>query len=219
MAACEVYLRVMTWPLSALAVYDAGAALRRSIGKTRVTMYISAAANVVNIIGNCVGVFVLKMGTAGVAYPSLISRAQCMGAGNIDSANFYFKKINKLTLFLSIAWNALIFAITPLLLRFFLISDETKSLVLINNIFNGLAYPFAGPLGSGLRAAGDVRFTMVIFFTLTIGMRLFFSAPLGLWLGWGVIGVAVGMSLDLVFRGIIFLRRYKSQKWTRFQQV
>ena len=219
MAACEVYLRVMTWPLSALAVYDAGAALRRSIGKTRVTMYISAAANVVNIIGNCVGVFVLKMGTAGVAYPSLISRAQCMGAGNIDSANFYFKKINKLTLFLSIAWNALIFAITPLLLRFFLISDETKSLVLINNIFNGLAYPFAGPLGSGLRAAGDVRFTMVIFFTLTIGMRLFFSAPLGLWLGCGVIGVAVGMSLDLVFRGIIFLRRYKSQKWTRFQQV
>ena len=116
MAACEVYLRVMTWPLSALAVYDAGAALRRSIGKTRVTMYISAAANIVNIIGNCVGVFVLKSGTAGVAYPSIISRPQCMGAGNIDSANFYFKKINKLTLFLSIAWNALIFAITPLLL-------------------------------------------------------------------------------------------------------
>ena len=140
-----------------------------------------------------------------------------MGVGNIDSANFYFKKINKLTLFLSIAWNALIFAITPLLLRFFLISDETKSLVRINNIFNGLAYPFAGPLGSGLCAAGDVRFTMVISFTLTIGMRLFFSAPLGLWLGWGVIGVAVGMSLDLVFRGITFLRRYKSQKWTRFQ--
>ena len=219
MAACEVYLRVMTWPLSALAVYDAGAALCRSIGKTRVTMYISAAANIVNIIGNCVGVFVLKSGTAGVAYPSIISRPQCMGAGNIDSANFYFKKINKLTLFLSIAWNALIFAITLLLLRFFLISDETKSLVLINNIFNGLAYPFAGPLGSGLRAAGDVRFTMVISFALTIGTRLFFSAPLGLWLGWGVIGVAVGMSLDLVFRGIIFLRRYKSQKWTRFQQV
>ena len=66
MAACEVYLRVMTWPLSALAVYDAGAALCRSIGKTWVIMYISAAANIVNIIGNCVGVFVLKSGTAGV---------------------------------------------------------------------------------------------------------------------------------------------------------
>ena len=320
MAACEVYLRVMTWSLPALAVYDAGAALCRSVGKTRVTMYISAAANVVNIIGNCVGVFVLKMGTAGVAYPSLISRAlsaaavtaycfsrknavryggkdifdwdgpllkkimgiavpnglengvhqlvkvalssmvalfgtyqiaangvaqsiwslaaimglamapayttvigQCMGAGDVDSANFYFQKLNKLTLFLSIAWNALIFVITPLLLRFFLISAEAKSLVLwlvlINNIFNGIAYPFAGPLGSGLRAAGDVRFTMVVSISLTIGARLFFSALLGLWLGWGVIGVAVGMSLDLVFRGIIFLRRYKSQKWTKFQLV
>ena len=52
MAACEVYLRVMTWSLSALAVYDAGAALCRSIGKTWVTMYISAAANIVNIIGH-----------------------------------------------------------------------------------------------------------------------------------------------------------------------
>lgn len=37
-------------------------------------MYISIAANVINMIGNCVGVFWLHMGAAGVAYPSLISR-------------------------------------------------------------------------------------------------------------------------------------------------
>ena len=46
-----------------------------------------------------------------------------------------------------------------------------------------------------------------------------FSAVFGLWLGWGVIGVAVGMSIDLVFRGAIFLWRLKSQKWTRFQVI
>ena len=155
------------------------------------------------------------------AYTTVIGR--CMGAGDVDSANFYFKKLNQLTLLLSIAWNALIFAVTPLLLRFFLISDETKSLVLwlvlINNIFSGIAYPFAGPLGSGLRAAGDVRFTMVVSVTLTIRARLLSSALLGLWLGWGVVGLAFGMSFDLVFRGLIFLRRYESQKWTRFQLV
>ena len=113
-----------------------GAALCRSIGKTRVTMYISAAANIVNIIGNCVGVFVLKSGTAGVAYPSIISRPQCMGAGNIDSANFYFKKINKLTLFLSIAWNALIFAILRKIVL------EIPALFVLNWLFPlyGLAY-------------------------------------------------------------------------------
>ena len=72
--ACNIYLLITTFSLPALAVYDAGAALCRSIGKTNVTMYISIAANVVNVVGNCVGVFALKMGAAGVAYPSLISR-------------------------------------------------------------------------------------------------------------------------------------------------
>ena len=70
-----------------------------------------------------------------------------------------------------------------------------------------------------LRAAGDVKFTMIVSITLTIAARLFFSALFGMWLGWGVIGVAIGMSIDLVFRGGIFIWRYKSQKWTRFRLI
>ena len=320
MAACESYLWITTLSLPALAIYHAGAALCRSMGKTNVTMYISVAANVINVVGNCIGVFCLHLGAAGVAYPSLISRilsavavttfcfrkgnpvrykmadvfcwdgcllkkvmgialpngvengvhqlvkvalssmvalfgtyqiaangvaqsiwslasimglamapayttviGQCMGARDIPAANYYLKKLNTITLVLSIAWNALVFAITPLIVRYSAISPEAKSLVvwlvLINNIFNALAYPFAGSLGNGLRAAGDVRFTMIVSVTLTIAARLLFSALFGLWFGWGVIGVAVGMSMDLVFRGIIFIWRYRSQKWTQFQLV
>ena len=320
MAACESYLWITTLSLPFLAIYDAGAALCRSIGKTNVTMNVSIAANVINVAGNCVGVFVLDLGAAGVAWPSLISRAlsaaavtaycfhkknpvryrlrdvlawdgdllskvmgialpngvengvhqlvkvalssmvalfgtyqiaangvaqsiwslasimglamapvyttvigQCIGARDIDAANFYFKKLNRITLVLSVLWNALIFAITPLIVRYSAISPEAKELViwlvLINNIFNGLAYPFAGSLGNGLRAAGDVKFTMIVSITLTIAARLFFSALFGLWLGWGVIGVAIGMSIDLVFRGAIFLWRLKSQKWTQFRLI
>ena len=74
MRASKTYLVITTWSLPALAVYNAGAALCRSIGKAKATMYISTVANIVNIIGNCVGVFVLDLGAAGVAYPSLISR-------------------------------------------------------------------------------------------------------------------------------------------------
>lgn len=148
---------------------------------------------------------------------------QCMGAGDVAAANLYFRKLNRITLVLSILWNALIFAITPLIVRYSAISSEAKDLViwlvLINNIFNGLAYPFAGSLGSGLRAAGDVRFTMIVSITLTVAARLLFSALFGLWLGWGVIGVAIGMSMDLVFRGVIFIWRYRSQKWTQFRLI
>ena len=320
MLACESYLVITTFSLPALAVYDAGAALCRSIGKTNVTMYISAVTNIINVVGNFIGVFVLHLGAAGVAYPSLITRilsaaavtiycfngklsvkydvasivkwdgslqkkimgialpngvengvhqlvkvalssmvalfgtyqiaangvaqsiwslasimglamapvyttviGQCMGARDIDAANFYFKKLNRITLILSVVWNALIFAITPLIVRYSAISEEAKALViwlvLINNIFNGLAYPFAGSLGNGLRAAGDVKFTMVTSITLTIAARLLFSALFGLVLGWGVIGIAIGMSMDLVFRGAIFIWRLKSQKWTRFHLI
>lgn len=145
---------------------------------------------------------------------------QCMGARDIDSVNFYFKKFNKITFVLSVLWNALVFAITPLIIKYSAISAEAKSLViwlvLINNIFNGLFYPFAGSLGNGLRAAGDVKFTMITSITLTIAARLAFSALFGLVLGWGVIGIAIVMSMDLVFCGIIFIRRYHSQKWTKF---
>ncbi len=320
MNACENYLIITTFSLPALAIYDAGAALCRSIGKTNVTMYISVITNVLNVIGNCIGVFALNLGAAGVAYPSLITRiisacavtaycfnkklsvsyklsyimkwngtlqkkimgialpngvengvhqlvkvalssmvalfgtyqiaangmaqsiwslasimglamapvyttviGQCMGAQDIKSANFYFKKLNRITLVLSILWNAFIFAITPLIIQYSAISSKTKTLViwlvLINNISNGLAYPFAGSLGNGLRAAGDVKFTMVISITLTIFARLIFSALFGLALGWGVIGIAIGMSMDLVFRGIIFIQRLHSQKWTKFQLI
>ena len=320
MSACESYLVITTFSLPALAIYDAGAALCRSIEKTNATMYISAVTNILNIIGNCVGVLVFHLGAAGVAYPSLITRilsacavtmycfnsklpvsyhissilkwdgslqkkimgialpngiengvhqlvkvalssmvalfgtyqiaangmaqsiwslasimglamapvyttviGQCMGARDIDCANYYFKKLNRITLVLSILWNTFVFAITPLIIHYSAISDRTKSLViwlvLINNIFNALAYPFAGSLGNGLRAAGDVKFTMITSITLTIAARLFFSALFGLAFGWGVIGIALGMSMDLVFRGIIFIQRYRSQKWTEFHLI
>ena len=105
MKVCESYLIITTLSLPALAVYDAGAALCRSIGKANVTMYISIIANVINVVGNCIGVFGLKLGAVGVAYPSLISRILSAVAVTI----FFV---------LSIVWNTLIFAITPLLVRY-----------------------------------------------------------------------------------------------------
>ena len=53
---------------------EPGRQLCRSIGKTDVTMNVSIVVNVINVAGNCVGVFVLYLGAAGVAWPSLLSR-------------------------------------------------------------------------------------------------------------------------------------------------
>ena len=74
MQACMTYLRISAYSYPALAVYNAGAALFRSIGRTNITMYLSVVSNIINVIGNLIGVFVLRAGVAGVAWPSLIAR-------------------------------------------------------------------------------------------------------------------------------------------------
>ena len=81
MEACLTYLQISAYSYPALAVYNAGAALYRSVGKTSTTMYISLAANVINALGSMAGVFVLHAGVAGVAWPSFfcpgIFRCSC----------------------------------------------------------------------------------------------------------------------------------------------
>ncbi len=81
MEACLTYLQISAYSYPALAVYNAGAALYRSVGKTSTTMYISLAANVINALGSMTGVFVLHAGVAGVAWPSFfcpgIFRCSC----------------------------------------------------------------------------------------------------------------------------------------------
>ena len=68
------YLCISAYSYPMLAIYNAGAALYRSFGKASTTMYISIVSNIVNVVGNCIGVFLLHAGVEGVAWPSLISR-------------------------------------------------------------------------------------------------------------------------------------------------
>ena len=320
MDACVTYLRISAYSYPAMAVYNAGAALYRSFGKTSTTMYLSIISNIINVVGNLIGVLVLRAGVAGVAYPSLIARflsaaiitglcfsrknpvfyqrkdmfswdgpllrrvlriavpngvesgifqlvkvalssivalfgtsqiaangvaqsiwsmsslfcaamgpvfitviGQAMGAGDALEAEREFKRLMKITLGFSVAWNLLIFAATPVMMIFFDLEQETKTLVvllvLIHNTFNTLAYPFADPLGKGLRAAGDVRFPTAISIFTTLGVRLVFSLLLGVTLGWGVLGIAWAMCLDWVVRGLIFHLRFRSKKWIGFQVI
>lgn len=320
MEACVTYLRISAYSYPAIAVYNAGAAVYRSVGKTSTTMYISVLSNIINVIGNVIGVFVLNAGVAGVAYPSLAARmfsavvitglcfrkrervqyrlgwilqwnrdlmrrilgiavpngiengifqfvkvalssvaalfgtyqiaangiaqsiwsmaalagvtmgpvfitviGQCMGAGDSSQAEYYFKKLLKITLLLSLIWNAMIFAVTPLLMKAYILADETKQLVillvLIHNVFNSIVFPFSGPLGNGLRAAGDVKFTMVVSIASTIGGRLIFSLLFGIVFQMGVIGIACAMCLDWLLRAIIFYVRFKAGKWKCFKVI
>lgn len=148
---------------------------------------------------------------------------QCMGANQVKEAEYYFYKMMKLTLVLSIIWNVLVFIITPIFMQFYQVSEETRQLVIIlvfiHNVFNTVAFPFSGPLSNGLRAAGDVKYTMVVSIASTVLGRLIFSLIFAIGLNLGVIGIALAMCLDWSMRGIIFYIRFRSKKWTKFKVI
>ena len=70
-----IYMVISALSFPFLAVYNACAALFRSMGNAQITLKVSILMNVMNIVGNAVCIFGLNMGVAGVAIPSLVSRA------------------------------------------------------------------------------------------------------------------------------------------------
>lgn len=320
MDACMTYLRISAYSYPFIAIYNASASLYRSMAKTKTTMNISLISNLINVIGNYIGVFVLQAGVAGVAVPSLIARVfsaivitvlcfnkqlvtyyskediftwngamlkrilkiavpngiengifqfvkvalssvvalfgtyqiaangiaqsiwslaalmgvalgpvyitvigQCMGKKDTAQAKYYFKKLNRLSLVLSVIWNMLIFFITPGWMKFYQVSEETIQMVIylvaIHNFFNAFIYPFSGPLSNGLRATGDVKFTMVVSIASTVLGRFIFSLLFAIYFNLGVIGIALAMCLDWSVRAVIFYLRYRSDKWMKYKVI
>ncbi|MCR5188219.1 MAG: MATE family efflux transporter [Treponema sp.] len=67
------YITSLSFPF--ISVYYGATALFRSMGNSKLSMYVSGLMNILNIIGNAIFVFGFKMGIAGVGYATLISRA------------------------------------------------------------------------------------------------------------------------------------------------
>lgn len=172
------------------------------------TMNVSIVANVINVAGNCVGVFILHLGAAGVAWPSLLSRmlsaaavtAYCFRKQNpvrYRRADIWawdgglLKKVMGIALpngvengvhqLVKVALSSMVALFGTYQIAANGVAQSIWSLASIMGLAMApvyttvigqcLAYPFAGLLGNGLRAAGDVKFTMVVSISLTIGAR------------------------------------------------
>ena len=68
------YLKVTAISYPFLALYNAGAAIFRSMGNSKISMQVSVLMNIINIIGNAVCIFGLGMYVEGVAWPTVVSR-------------------------------------------------------------------------------------------------------------------------------------------------
>ena len=149
------------------------------------------------------------------AYITVIG--QCMGAGDIDEADYYFRKLTKITIIASIVSNVLVISLTPLAMNYYPLSNEIKSLVVklvfIHCSFSTLTWPLANGLPNGLRAAGDVKFEMITSLFSTLFVRLVLSYVFGVILGMGITGVTWAAVCDWLIKGSAFYLRYRQGKW------
>ena len=320
MQACITYFVITSFSFPFLGIYNAGAALFRSMQKTNVTMYISGLMNVINIVGNAIGIFVFKAGVAGVAIPTLISRTtaavlitillfkqkyeihythksvlslkkeyagrilkialpnsvenglfalgrvlvsgivalfgttqiaahgiansifpipvlvvnainlamitvvgQCIGSGEYQQSTYYTKRLMKISYISTAILGVFMCAFLLLVPYFYELSDETYKytciLVILHNALAVLLHPTSFNLANSLRAAGDVKFTMIVGIGSMLIFRLGSGVLFGITMNMGVIGVCIAMGMDWLARSVAFTLRYKSGKWKNIKVI
>ena len=74
MAHANTYLLIVSASIPFMALYNAGAAIFRAMGNSKVSMQVSIIMNLINIGGNALLIYGFHRGTEGVAIPTLISR-------------------------------------------------------------------------------------------------------------------------------------------------
>ncbi len=142
---------------------------------------------------------------------------QCIGAGDNEQAVSYVKKLLKITYLLTWGVNIVLLSTLPWILNIYTLSEEARRLamilIFIHNGFAMLLWPLSFTLSHALRAAGDVKYTMVVAVFSMCAFRIFFSVILGVYLGWGAIGVWAAMVMDWIFRVTLFVTRFVRGKW------
>ena len=147
---------------------------------------------------------------------------RCIGAGDHEQTVYYTRKLMLwayITMGLS---NGVILLFLRQLVGIYALSGETMELAItLVTIHAGCAiifWPLSFVLPNALRAANDVKFTMVVSILSMACWRLGFSYLLCVRMGWGAVGVWVAMVIDWTCRVTCFVLRFRSGAWkTKYQ--
>lgn len=311
MAASLMYMRLTLVSFPVVALYNAAAALFRSVGNSKISMLTQTAVNVLNLAGNALFIYVFKWGIAGAAIATLIGRlaaavyllirlsdekntifvkysrilrekpdvslmksilsvglpgslesgtfqlgrilvlsiistfgtaqitanaiagnidscgvlsgfafslgivpvvGQCVGAGDWRAVKYYTSKLLRLSILTCAAINALLFAILPILLSFYSVSDEARELavilIIIHNTCSIAMWTHSFVLPNAMKAAGDAKYVMIAAVLSMFIFRVGLSYILGINFGMGAIGVWISMLIDWAARITCFSIRW-----------
>ncbi len=142
---------------------------------------------------------------------------QCMGKGRPDEAKRYMLMFTRISLAVAVAVGGAIAAGAPFITRFTALSAEGSVLVCRISWFivvmRVLFWPSAFTLPNGLRAAGDVAYTMWVGTISMWGLRVALSWYLCRYTAVGLWGIWIGWCTDWVLRAVCFRLRLRGDKW------
>jgi len=191
------------------------------LGKIAVLSLVSGlgtASLAANAVGNNIANFAILPGMS-FGFALLTVCAQCVGAGDFEQVKYYTKHMMRVEYLCLIASNLIVILALPFILSVYNLSDEaaqyTNDIILYHAACVVTIWPLSFTLPNTLRAAADVKVTMVLSIISMWVFRFGFSYLLTMVFHMGIFGVWVAMTIDWLVRGIFFVCRYKSGRWQK----
>ena len=175
----------------------------------------NAVANNLDAIG------VLAGAAMNLAILTVVGR--CVGAHDNEQVRYYTRKLLVIEYAMLAAVNIVLLAALSLILNLYTLSDASRELatklIFIHNGFAMILWPLALSLPNALRAANDVRFTMISSILSMVGFRVALSYVVGVRMGYGALGVWFAMLVDWLFRAVIYVWRFRQGKWQSMARI
>lgn len=191
------------------------------LGKIAVLSLVSGlgtASLAANAVGNNIANFAILPGMS-FGFALLTVCAQCVGAGDFEQVKYYTRHMMRVEYLCLIASNLIVILALPFILSVYNLSDEAaqyaNDIILYHAACVVTIWPLSFTLPNTLRAAADVKVTMVLSIISMWVFRFGFSYLLAIEFHMGIFGVWVAMTIDWLVRGIFFVCRYRSGRWQK----
>ena len=192
-------------------LFEAGRILVVSMISTFGTVQIAANA----VANNLDGMGVIPGKALSLAMITVVG--QCVGARDYEQAVHYTRKLTLWAYLTMGLFNGAILLFLRPLVGIYELSGATMELAIqLVTIHAGCAiffWPLSFVLPNALRAANDVKFTMIVSILSMAVWRLGFSYLLCVRMGWGAVGVWIAMVIDWLCRVTCFVTRFRSGVW------
>ncbi|WP_233143916.1 MATE family efflux transporter [Lottiidibacillus patelloidae] len=201
-----------------IGIPSAGEQLSYNTSQMVITFYIASLGTIAlttKVYTQNLMLFILLFAVA-IGQGTQILIGHLAGAKKFDEAYTRCIKSLKLAIIISFSMGAIFYTFAEPLFRIFTSNEDIitvgKSLIFLTIILEpGRAFNLV--VINSLRAAGDVKFPVYMGIASMWGLSVPIAYVLGIYFGYGLVGIWIAFIIDEWFRGIIMLIRWRSRVW------